>query len=177
MTRLDNDLISRKALLEEVKQWLEDKDDNSSIYDVITNAPTIEADSGEKQRADSWVDAVRDLARELGIADEDSNGSIYDWKHIKRIALKNEADSGEVVAWKYTTNKAHTWITEVKPPDDAYDEGSLIPLYTSPPKSEWRELTDERIQEIAFTRRSILKSEMVETINMISNELKEVNHG
>jgi hypothetical protein len=45
MTRLDNDLISRKALLEAIKA---DRLTNASdaIY-FIENAPTIEADSGE----------------------------------------------------------------------------------------------------------------------------------
>lgn len=37
----------------------------------------------ETARADAWVKEVRDLARELGIADEDSNGSIHDWRHVK----------------------------------------------------------------------------------------------
>lgn len=45
MTKLDNDLISRKALLEAVNNgFVEDAAD--AIY-LITNAPTIEADSGE----------------------------------------------------------------------------------------------------------------------------------
>lgn len=42
MTRLDNDLISRKALLEEL-----DKTEWRHIKQSIINAPTIEADSGE----------------------------------------------------------------------------------------------------------------------------------
>jgi hypothetical protein len=47
MTRLDNDLISRKALLEAIKA---DRLTNASdaIY-FIENAPTIEADSGESE--------------------------------------------------------------------------------------------------------------------------------
>lgn len=40
-----------------------------------------------------------------------------------------DAKFGEPVAWKYKTNKVHTWITEDKPPEDAYDEGALKPLY------------------------------------------------
>ena len=36
----------------------------------------------ETVRADAWVKAARDLARELGTPDEDSNGSIQDWKRI-----------------------------------------------------------------------------------------------
>lgn len=129
MTKLDNDLISRKALLEEVIKMTVGRMRVSANYqdikDLITNAPTI------------------------------------------------EADSGDAVAWKYTTNKVHTWITEVKPPDDAYDEGSLIPLYTSPTKREWRELTDEKIVELATTRYDSKRSFINASIKMF----KELNNG
>ena len=38
-----SDLISRKALLEEVKYWLNShKDDDRNIFEVITNAPAVE---------------------------------------------------------------------------------------------------------------------------------------
>jgi hypothetical protein len=121
MTRLDNDLISRKALLEAIKQDSRFSHTQQSI-DLITNAPTI------------------------------------------------EADNGEAVAWKYTTNKVHTWITEVKPPDDAYDEGSLIPLFTSPQK-QWVELTSQQITNIAVQHQSLHQ-----VAKAISAKLKEVNH-
>jgi ribosomal protein S17E len=45
------------------------------------------------------------------------------------------------VAWKYKTNKVHTWITEDMPPEDAYDENTLTPLYTKPTKP----LSDDKI--------------------------------
>lgn len=57
MTRLDNDLISRKALLEAIKNngtvSMSDATKVSEcvyyddVIDIITNAPTIEADGGE----------------------------------------------------------------------------------------------------------------------------------
>lgn len=49
MTRLDNDLISRKALLEAFKKQGYVP---AIVENLITNAPTIEADSGE---AVAWV--------------------------------------------------------------------------------------------------------------------------
>lgn len=37
----------------------------------------------ETRRADAWVKAARDLSRELGMADDESDGSIRDWQHIR----------------------------------------------------------------------------------------------
>ena len=42
----------------------------------------------------------------------------------------------EPVAWMYEVNGAHTILDLCEPPDDAYDEGTLCPLYTSPPKRQ-----------------------------------------
>ena len=71
----------------------------------------------EKKRADSWVDEVRNLARDIGNPDEDSNGSIQDWKRIKGKLdeLQNQNDVmrdalEEIASYddqhKYTANKA-----------------------------------------------------------------------
>ncbi len=38
----------------------------------------------------------------------------------------------EPVAWMYEVNGAHTILDLFEPPDDAYDEGTLYPLYTTP---------------------------------------------
>ena len=35
-------------------------------------------------------------------------------------------------AWRYMTNGVHTFYTDEEPPDDAYDEGSLVPLFALP---------------------------------------------
>lgn len=43
----------------------------------------------EKLRADSWVEGARDLVRQLGVADEDSNGSCNDWSLIKATCLES----------------------------------------------------------------------------------------
>ena len=49
----------------------------------------------------------------------------------------------EPVAWMYEVNNAHTCLDLFEPPDDAYDEGTLHPLYTTPPQRTWVGLTDE----------------------------------
>ncbi len=41
------------------------------------------------------------------------------------------------VAWMYEVNDTFIIFSSNKPPEDAYDEGSLVPLYTAP-----RELSD-----------------------------------
>lgn len=42
-----SDLISREALLEEVKVWLNShKDDDRNIFDLITNAPAVSGEFG-----------------------------------------------------------------------------------------------------------------------------------
>lgn len=42
------------------------------------------------------------------------------------------AVAGEPVAWMYRVNNTHDCFCDIKPPEDAYDEGTLIPLYASP---------------------------------------------
>ena len=53
--------------------------------------------------------------------------------------------NNEPVAWMYAVNGIWTAFSDELPPDDAYDEGTLTPLYTHPEKT----LTDEEILEIA----------------------------
>jgi hypothetical protein len=47
------------------------------------------------------------------------------------------------VAWMYEVNDTFILFSANKPPEDAYDEGSLVPLYTAP-----RELSDEEIKTL-----------------------------
>ena len=41
----------------------------------------------------------------------------------------------EPVAWMYKVNGEHQTWSFIEPPTDAYDEGSLIPLYTHQAKT------------------------------------------
>lgn len=61
----------------------------------LWQAALSKASNRETDRSISWIRAVRALARELGLADEDSKGGIADWKFIKKKAL-----SGNSVAVK-----------------------------------------------------------------------------
>jgi hypothetical protein len=47
--------------------------------------------------------------------------------------------NNEPVAWMYAVNGIWTAFSDELPPDDAYDEGTLTPLYTHSAKT----LTDE----------------------------------
>ena len=51
----------------------------------------------------------------------------------------------EPVAWIYTVNGNWPVYSDVLPPDDAYDEGTLTTLYTEP---QYRELSDEEIKSL-----------------------------
>lgn len=54
---------------------------------------------------------------------------------VERDALRAELDAlkdQEPAAWFYTTNGAWDCYSKEQPPDDAYDEGSLLPLYARP---------------------------------------------
>ena len=56
-------------------------------------------------------------------------------------------------------------------PDDAVD-GTIFPLYTTPPKREWVGLTDEQMMEITNKANT-----HPETMQMTQAKLKELNHG
>ena len=61
----------------------------------------------------------------------------------KRLAQPSVSVEQEPVAWMYEVNNAHTCLDLFEPPDDAYDEGTLHPLYTTPPQR--KPLSDEQI--------------------------------
>ena len=52
--------------------------------------------------------------------------------------------NNEPVAWMYACNGVWTAFSDELPPDDAYDEATLTPLYTHPANT----LTDEEIWEV-----------------------------
>ncbi len=54
-------------------------------------------------------------------------------------AFTKPAPVQEPVAWMYEVNGAHTILDLFEPPDDAYDEGTLHPLYTTPPAAPVQE--------------------------------------
>ena len=50
----------------------------------------------ERGRANSWVNEVRLLANKLGLEEENSNGSIQDWKHINKQISQLEANNHDL---------------------------------------------------------------------------------
>lgn len=109
----------------------------------------------------------------------------------------------EPVAWMYEVNGAHTILDLFEPPDDAYDEGTLYPLYTTPqpqqepvkmvaynclcgrimkfesvngivaPQREWVGLTDEEITALKRNGERYISSQ--EFARAIEAKLKEKN--
>ena len=93
--------------------------------------------------------------------------------------------NNEPVAWMYACNGIWTAFSDELPPDDAYDEGTLTPLYTHPAptkvkfasnscESGWiyldyeepaKTLTDEEIKDIGYKFNEMgLNLEMIRAI-------------
>lgn len=51
-------------------------------------------------------------------------------------------------AWIYTVNNTYTWVSFVEPPDDAFDEGTLVPVYTKPQKKEMKKIECTQIDAV-----------------------------
>jgi len=83
----------------------------------------------------------------------------------------------EPVAWMYEVNHAHTCLDLFEPPDDAYDEGTLYPLYTTPPQRTWVGLTDEEIVLIVAECSASHQHTDIHFARAIEAKLKEKNCG
>ena len=65
------------------------------------------------------------------------NNEQYEIEKEAIVAIKAALEAkDEPVAWMYEVNHAHTCLDLFEPPDDAYDEGTLYPLYTHPSQQE-----------------------------------------
>lgn len=76
------------------------------------------------------ADAIEALQSQLG----DAIQSSAHWQH-QCTELQSRLDGmgkGEPVAWQFRTNGKHWHVVQVCPPDDAYDKGTLSPLYAAP---------------------------------------------
>ena len=78
------------------------------------------------------------------VAEAERNNILADIEAVKEALAQPEQ---EPVAWMYEVNNAHTCLDLFEPPDDAYDEGTLHPLYTTPPQR--KPLTDKQRDAIA----------------------------
>ena len=89
-----------------------------------------------------WAASERDKKNRIRQFDEFMDGSD---EAIEALRARLAQPEQEPVAWLYRTNNTWEHVSFVEPPDDAYDEGSLRPVYTTPPQREWVGLTDEEI--------------------------------
>jgi hypothetical protein len=116
------------------------------------------------------------------------NGDLGDLKHYARAlraALEQPEQEQEPVAWMDPNSgevcRAH-WLESHAPERDV--DRFSCPLYTHPPRREWRGLTDEETQSVIqlerekrFQRRPPLPLSMTELSHAIEAKLKEKNYG
>ena len=89
------------------------------------------------------VEAITEFAKKRNLSLK--YAEVGYWMEFLSTPPQQEAKD-EPVAWMYEVNHAHTCLDLFEPPDDAYDEGTLYPLYTTPPQR--KPLTDEEIDQI-----------------------------
>lgn len=124
----------------------------------------------EKQEPVAWIttwNEPNDKGVELHWAKQDKGASS---KHTPLFYNQHKPENCEPYAWAYKTNNTWEHISFVEPPDDAYDEGSLVVLYTAPPPREWQGLTDEEIEDC-------MEMSIQRTCRAIEAKLKEKNNG
>ena len=82
----------------------------------------------ETKRADAWVAAARDIARELGFEDDESDGSIKDWNFIcsKLRGMKRDKELAVAMALKEAADIAY-----LDEDDSGVDPYCCLPLAKS----------------------------------------------
>jgi hypothetical protein len=100
---------------------------------------------------------------------------------IKAEDEMREQPEQEPVAWMVYTQDGKSVCVTDNPAD--FIEWRSFPLYTHPPRREWRGLTEEEIQSVIqlerekrFQRRPPLPLSMTELSHAIEAKLKEKNH-
>ena len=72
-----------------------------------------------------------------------------EWRGRCTCPAGQPAPKQEPVAWRYRVNNTHTLYSEVPVPDDAYDTGTLVPLYAAPPQAQpAKPLTKEEVRAV-----------------------------
>ena len=109
---------------------------------------------------------------------------LNDWAEAKReeteLSLRaalEQPEQAEPVAWMvYTLNGKSVCVTDN--PADFTDGHRALPLYTHPPRREWRGLTEEEILKVADEHPiEGFDEEMIEFVRAIEKALKEKNNG
>lgn len=100
-----------------------------------------------------WIDQYKtfgkSMERQLIAAKADYENNL---KYLEHLRDSHEALRAELAAiksqkpagWRYSINGMWDGWSEEKPPEDAYDEGSLQPLYTNPRPAvaDWRPISE-----------------------------------
>lgn len=104
-----------------------------------TTAPT--AGDDYKRMVDAWVGSARDLARELGLPDDESKGSTHDWRYISERAKRSTARDSTPLGW--VEEDMVRWLKAGKAPHgmvvnlygqekDEISAGKRVPVYLAP---------------------------------------------
>ena len=131
---------------------------------------------------DEALKLALEALEDLGMKHYESTGEVL-YKETstaikEALAQPSVSVEQEPVAWMYEVNNAHTCLDLFEPPDDAYDEGTLYPLYTAPSQrtwvnaTTWRGLTDEEVKDIVW---NLPYEPSQEHIRAIEAKLKEKN--
>jgi len=73
---------------------------------------------------------------------------------LRDLAAALEADiaqGGEPYRWVYQVNGVYEQVSAVEPPDDAYDEGTLIALYTTPQEPALKPFDESALYRAAIS--------------------------
>lgn len=102
----------------------------------LANPDSYDAERAEEARS-ALQSAIEALQAECAEHKENAirNARIAVSIRAERDALQAKLDAmgkGGPVAWQFRTNGKHWHVVQVCPPDDAYDKGTLSPLYAAP---------------------------------------------
>lgn len=91
---------------------------------ILAKLASAELPEPQKYPADCFM-------REVNVCDSLAVSIAIQQAHAQGFAAGAAAQLAEKPsAWKWTANKFHDRLEDYCPPDDAYDEGTLIELYT-----------------------------------------------
>ena len=82
------------------------------------------------------VEPTREMI-EAGISERQKNrANINPYDAYKAMLAAAPQQAAEPVAWMYLVNGVHVNFSSFDPPDDAYDAGTLVPLYAGNPPAQ-----------------------------------------
>lgn len=138
--------------------------DYENLMDEFAESQKLTFSERHKARS-ALQSAIEALQKEVSTLDVLLEECKMDWsgdvtqikaehKHEIQAMQAKLAAMGKVepVAWQFRTNGKHWHVVQVCPPDDAYDEGTLSPLYAAP--KALAPLTDEQLRQMRTDARA-----------------------